>query len=105
MAVHKTAPKGAHVLDLGAARAARAEARKGDGSPKSLVKLSAGYVEVQPEVDVTLLDDLVHGEVKLALSKLLADPADVDVVLADGVSAQDLQEIIGFVTGTESGEF
>lgn len=102
MAILTAAPEGAEVLDLDAARAARAEARQ--GKPLPVIKLSAGYVEVSPEMDVLSADDFANGHIKEGLAKLLADPADVDVLAQGGISKDDLQAIVQFVTGNSLGE-
>lgn len=102
MSILDKAPAGAEVLDLGAARAARAEARV--GKPLPVIKLTAGYVEVSPEMDVLSADDFSAGRIKEGLAKLLADPADVDVLVEGGVSKDDLEQIVQFVTGQSLGE-
>lgn len=102
MSILTEAPAGAEVLDLGAARAARAEARK--GQPLPVIKLSAGFVEVSPEMDVMSAEDFAAGRLREGLAKLLADPADVDELIAGGVSKDDLEQIVQFVTGNSLGE-
>lgn len=102
MSILKNAPEGAEVLDLGAARVARAEARQ--GKPLPVIKLSAGYVEVSPEMDVLSADDFRVGRIRQGLEKLLADPADVDELVKDGLSKPDLESIVEFVTGNSLGE-
>jgi hypothetical protein len=102
MAISKKAPEGANVLDLGALRTARAEARAGQPSP--VIKLSAGYIDIKPEMDVFVAEDLIAGKIKSALTRLLADPADVDALLAEGVTDDDLQGIIEFAAGKKLGE-
>jgi hypothetical protein len=104
MAILKTAPAGANVLDLDAARAARAEARSAAGEGLPLIKVSAGYVEARAEVDLACADDFIAGRISAGLSKLLADPADVEAVLAGGISRDDLEAITNFVAGTTLGE-
>lgn len=102
MAILESAPAGASVLDLGAARNARAEARQ--GKPAPVIKLAAGYVEVSPEMDVLSADDFAAGRIKEGLSKMLADPNDVEALVAGGVSKDDLEAIVQFVTGASLGE-
>lgn len=102
MAILKSAPAGAQVLDLGAARVARAEARQ--GQPLPVIKLGAGFVQVSPEMDVLSADDFAAGRIREGLSKLLADPTDVDELVKGGVSKDDLEAIVQFVTGVSLGE-
>ena len=102
MSILKTAPEGAEVLDLGAARVARAEARQ--GKPLPVIKLSAGFVEVSAEMDVMSADDFAAGRIKEGLAKLLADPTDVDELVKGGISKDDLEQIVQFVTGKSLGE-
>ena len=103
MALLKKAPDGAKVLDLPSARLARAEARVGE--PSSYIKLTAGYVEIKPELDVLVVGDLIEGNVKDALLRLFTDPKDVDVVMAEGISDIDLKAIFEFASGKSLGEF
>ena len=102
MSISKKAPEGSQVLDLGAARTARAEARAGQSAP--VIKLSAGYVEIKAEMDVLVAEDLVNGKISSALSRLLADPADVDALMAEGITDEDLQSIVEFAAGKKLGE-
>lgn len=102
MSILVSAPEGAEVLDLGAARAARAEARVGKALP--VIKLAAGFVEVSPEMDVLSADDFAAGRIREGLAKLLADPADVDELVKGGISKDDLEQIVQFVTGNSLGE-
>jgi hypothetical protein len=102
MTISKKAPEGADVLDLGAARAARAEARA--GHPNPVIRLSSGFVDLKPEMDILIAEDLTGGKVKSALVRLLADPADADALLAEGISDDDLKAIIEFATGKNLGE-
>jgi hypothetical protein len=104
MAILKSAPEGANVLDLDAARVARAEARAAAGESLPLIKVAAGYVETKPEIDLTCADDFVAGRISAGLAKLLADPTDVASLLADGLSRDDLEAITTFVAGTSLGE-
>lgn len=100
MAILREAPAGADVLDLGAARVARAEAR----SAQPYIKLSAGYVAANPEVRIDVAFLIDAGDVKGTLSALLADPKDVDALLKDGLTAQDIQAIMQWITGLTVGE-
>lgn len=104
MAILASAPEGAKVLDLDAARAARAEARAAAGEANPLLKIDAGYIEVRPEVDLLCAEDFTAGRISDGLTKLLADPADAPVLLAHGLSQQDLEQIVSFVTGVSLGE-
>lgn len=104
MAILSAAPEGARVLDLDAARAARAEARAAAGEGLPLIKVSAGFVEVRAEVDLTAAEDFLAGKFREGLALLLADPADIDAVLAGGLSKDDLDAIGTFITGASAGE-
>jgi len=104
MAILTEAPAGAQILDLGAARAARAEARTAAGEGNPYLKLAAGYVEVRAEFALTVAFDFKDENLKAGLAGLLEDPTDVDALLADGLTAQDLQEITKFVSGNSLGE-
>jgi len=100
MAIISELPKDAAVLDLGAARVARVEAR----STKSFIKLAVGYVEVVAEVPISAAFSINDGDIKGAIALLIADPADVDAILADGLTSGDIQEITKFITGKSLGE-
>lgn len=104
MAILSEAPKGAKVLDLGAARIARTEARTATGEALPVIKLAAGYVEVKPEVDILSAEDFAAGHIRAGLAKLLADPADIDALVADGITKDDLDAIATFITGASLGE-
>lgn len=104
MTILSSAPEGATVFDLDGARAARAEARAAAGVGLPVLKVSAGYIEVKPEVDLDSADLFLAGDLKGGLAKLLADPADVDAVLAGGLSREDLDAIGTFITGLNQGE-
>ena len=104
MSVLAVAPEGAVVLDLGAARAARAEVRVAAGVNSSFIKLAAGYVEVRAEFALATAEALQAGRISDGLAGLLADPADVDALLADGLTAQDLEELTKFIAGSSLGE-
>jgi hypothetical protein len=104
MSILKAAPSGASVLDLGAARAARAEARAAAGEGNPFIKLDAGYVEVRPEFDITLALDFQNENIEGGLAKLLVDPTDVAVLLSEGLTTGDLTAITQFVSGKSLGE-
>lgn len=97
-------PSGARELDLGAARAARAEARAASGEGNPFLKLAAGYVEIKAEIALTVAFAFQNKDIKGGLEGMLVDPADVDALLADGLSSDDLKEISKFVTGASLGE-
>ena len=102
MSILKKAPEGVEVLDLAPIRAARAEALS--GKPLRMIKIAAGYVEVKAELDVMAADDFALNHIRSGLSKLLADPADVDVLVKDGLTKDDINTIVEFVTGNSLGE-
>lgn len=102
MTVLESAPDGAVILDLDKARVARAELAK--DLPFRLIHLSAGYVEVKHEVDILCAEDFTAGRITDGLQKLLADPADIAAVIADGVTNEDFTAITAFVTGKSLGE-
>ncbi len=104
MSILMTAPDGANVLDLDAARAARAEARAAAGEANPFIKVSAGYIEVRPEIDLLVIEDFNANRISAALERLLVDPADVPALLSAGLSSADLQGITEFVTGKTLGE-
>lgn len=104
MTILKKAPEGAQVLDLGAARVARAEARAAEGKGNPFLKLAAGFVEVKPEFALTVAFDFKAERIEEGLAGLLVDPADLPVLLADGLSGQDLEGIAKFINGTPLGE-
>jgi hypothetical protein len=104
MAILKEAPEGAPVLDLGAVRAARQEARAATGAATPVIKLAVGYVELNPEFDVMSAEDFATGNIRGGLSRVLADPADIDELIKGGLSRDDLKSIMEFVTGTSEGE-
>ncbi len=103
MAIVTDLPEDATVIDLDAARKARAEARAESAAPDTYIKLAAGYVPVKAEFSLSVIEHLRKGEVADALAALLTDPADADVLIADGVSAQDINVIMAFV-GSSLGE-
>lgn len=100
MSILTEAPAGAQILDLGAARAARAEARVAAGEGNPYLKLAAGYVAVKAEFALTVAFDFKREDIEAGLAGLLVDPADLDALLADGLTAEDLKEITKLVTGT-----
>lgn len=100
MAILDSIPEGASVIDLDAARVARAEARES----KTFVKLSAGFIEVNAELPLISAEAFTEGNVNEGIGYLLADPADVEPLLKSGLSAEDLQVIIEHVSGKTLGE-
>lgn len=104
MAILAKVPDGADVLDLGAGRAARAEARAAAGKGRSFLKLAAGFVEVLPEFPLTVADAFKAEDINAGLAGLLVDPTDLDALLADGLTAQDLEALTKFITGVSLGE-
>jgi hypothetical protein len=102
MSLLEKAPKGAEVLDLVAARTARAEARAGQALP--VIKLSEGYVEIKAEFDLTASDEFMAGNIRAGLARLLADPKDADLLLAGGFTKDDLEAVTLFVVGKSLGE-
>lgn len=103
MTILKERPDGAQVLDLGAARAARAEARAAAGDVSPVLKLDAGYVAIRPEFPVSVAETLSAGKIRDALAALLVDADDVDILLEEGLTAQDLNAIVTFI-GASLGE-
>ena len=104
MAILSEAPEGSAVLDFGAARAARAEARAASGKGSSFLKLAAGYVEVLPEFPLSVADAFKAEDITAGLAGLLVDPTDVGVLMADGLTAQDLEALTKFISGVSLGE-
>ena len=103
MAVLANAPEGAEVLDLDAARAARAEARAADGKGAPFLKVSAGYIEVHPEIPLAAAYLFAEEKVREGLALVLVDQADVDT-LWPTLTADDLRAIVEFITGKSLGE-
>jgi phage-related tail fiber protein len=103
MSILKKAPTGSEVLDLGAARVARAEARAAAGKGASFIKLTVGYVEVKPEIPLAVADDLVNEKVRQGLAGLLADPDDIDALLGE-LTQNDVQDLAAFIMGASLGE-
>ena len=103
MSILKKVPEGAEVLDLGAARVARAEARVAEGKAGRFLKISAGYIECKVEIPVEVAFTL-QSDVKEGLAGILMDPKDIDALLADGLSSQDLEAMTDLVTGKSLGE-
>jgi len=104
MSILKAAPEGASILDLGAARAARAEARAAAGQGNPFLKLAVGYVEVLPEIPVGVAVDFNAGRIEEGLAGLLADKGDVAALIADGLTKSDMDAISDFITGSPLGE-
>ena len=104
MAILSEAPEGSEVLDFGAARAARAEARAAAGKGSTFVKLAAGFVEVRPEFALSVADAFKAEDIKAGLAGMLVDPADALALLADGLTAQDLEALTKFISGVTLGE-
>ena len=105
MAILSKAPEGANVLDLEAVRAARAEARAEAGEGHPVIKLSGDrFVEVKAEFSISVAIDFQNENIKGGLAALLVDPEDVDALLEDGLSQQDIAEIAKFVAGLSLGE-
>lgn len=103
MAILTEAPEAANIIDLDAARKARAEARAESGGEVTVIKLAAGFVECRPEFSLSVVEKLRSSDIRGALADLLLDPADTDALLAEGVTAQDLGVIVSFV-GASVGE-
>lgn len=103
MAIVSKIPANAEVLDLAAARAARAEARAADGKGTPFLKLSAGYVEVQPEIPVAAAFLFQEEKIKEGLALILVDQADIDI-LWPILTQDDLAALVNFVTGKSVGE-
>lgn len=74
------------------------------GETNPYLKLTAGFVEVRPEFSITLALDFQNGDIRGGLVQLLVDPKDVDALIADGLSKDDLEAITKFVTGLSLGE-
>lgn len=102
MSILSEAPAGAEVIDLAAARAARAEVDA--TQPPVLLKIEAGYIQLKREVDVLCAEDFSEGHIRDGLSKLLEDPADIDELVKRGLSKADLEAIVNHVTGSTLGE-
>ena len=104
MSVLSEAPAGAAVLDLGAARVARAEVRAAAGAGNPVIKLAVGFVELQAEFPVASAEAFEAGRISEGLGGLLVDREDAAVLLAEGLSAQDLRAIAEFIAGASLGE-
>ena len=104
MTILTKAPEGGNVIDLSAARAARAEARALSGETSTFLKLDAGYVEMKAEIALNVIVDFLDNRIKQALGGLLVDPTDVDVLLTDGISTDDFEAILEHLTGKSAGE-
>jgi hypothetical protein len=94
----KDAPEGAKVLDLAALHQARAEARKDE--PLVLVKLSQGFVALAPEITLDAALLMRDGDIRGGIAGLLADPADADALLKDGLTAPDIAELTKFLNAS-----
>jgi hypothetical protein len=70
----------------------------------SVIKLSVGYVELKPELDVLCAEDFVASRITDGLTRVLADPADIAPLLKGGLTSGDLEAIVNFVTGKSLGE-
>ena len=103
MTILKKAPEGAEVLDLGAGRVARAEARAAEGKGRPFLKISAGFIAVKAEIPVEVAYTL-QSDVKAGLAGLLVDPADLDALIADGLTSGDIEAMQALVTGKPLGE-
>lgn len=102
MSILSEAPAGAEIIDLAAARAARAEV---DATlPPVLLKIDVGYIQLARDIDVLCAEDFTEGHFRTGLSKLLADPTDIDAIITYGLSKDDLEKIIQYVTGVALGE-
>ena len=99
MSILKKAPEGANVLDLGAARVARAEVRAAEGKGSPFLKLTAGFVAVRDEFALSTAFDFKAERLEEGLAGLLVDPADVGELIAYGLTSQDLEEITKFLAG------
>ena len=104
MAILAEAPEGSAVLDLGAARAARAEARAAAGKGNSFLKLTAGFVELRPEFPLSAAALFKAEDIRGGLAEILVDPADADVLLADGLTVGDVEALTKFIQGVTLGE-
>jgi hypothetical protein len=100
MAILNELPNDAEVFDLDAARVARAETRKGG----SFIKLTAGYIEVHAEIPLEAAELFGKNDLNGGLSLVVVDPEDAAALLADGLTASDLRDIIQFITGSSLGE-
>lgn len=103
MAIISNLPEGANVLDLDAARVARAEARAKDGKGWPFLKLSAGYVAVHAEIPVAAAFLFGEQKIREGLQLVLVDPEDIDLLWED-LTAEDMNEIANFITGKSLGE-
>jgi hypothetical protein len=104
MTILKKAPEGANVLDLEAGRLSRAEIRAGKGEGDPYLKLKAGYVRVKPEIPIVVAFLLEAEKIEEALKGLLVDPDDLDALLEDGLTKDDLEGISALITGKSLGE-
>lgn len=103
MAILPKAPEGAAVFDPAPLRAARAEVRAQAGTEAPVIKLAVGFVQLAAEVPVEAAIRFQEGNIRGGLAGMLADPDDVDAVLGDGLTAQDLAALTEFLN-TSLGE-
>jgi hypothetical protein len=59
---------------------------------------------VKPELALDVTDKFKTGDIKGGLAEILVDPADVDPLLAAGLTSADVLGIVEFVSGTALGE-
>ena len=104
MSILKKAPEGANVLDLEAGRLSRAEIRAGEGAGDPYLKLKAGYIQVKSEIPLIVAFMFQAEKIEEGLKGLLVDPADLDALLADGLTKEDLEAMTDLVTGKSLGE-
>ena len=104
MSVLKKAPDGANVLDLEAGRLSRAEIRAGKGEGDPYLKLKAGYVQVKSEIPIVVAFLFQAERIEEGLKGLLVDPTDIDALLADGLTKEDLAAMSDLVAGKSLGE-
>lgn len=100
MALITSVPEGSKVVDLDASRIARAEAR----TEKTYIKLSVGFIEVNPEIALAASEDFEAGRIREGIASLLIDASDVDVLYEAGFTAEDLATVIEYVSGKTLGE-
>lgn len=103
MSILAEAPEGADVLDLGAARAARAEARAAAGKGAAVIKLSVGFVEILAEIPLGVATDLQDGRIREGLAGVLVDPDDIDALMAE-ITVNDTEALTKLITGESLGE-
>jgi hypothetical protein len=69
----------------------------------SYVKVSAGYIEVQPEIPLAAAYEMKAENFEEGLALMLVDPADAKL-LWPTLTAEDFDALINFVTGKTLGE-